>query len=82
MDLGSNWVLANDLGFSERYLAAVGRLTPEDLQRVACKYLTENNRSTYALLPRGSAPKVEVSVATSIDHPSGSLSWGTDSGFW
>ena len=69
MDFGSNWVLANDLGFSERYLAAVGRLTPEDLRRVACEYLIETNRSTYALLPRGSAPKVEVSAATSTDHP-------------
>ncbi|MBL9175054.1 MAG: insulinase family protein [Verrucomicrobiales bacterium] len=69
LDLGSNWILANDLSFSERYLAAVGRLTPEDLRRVACKYLVESNRSTYALLPRGSAPVVEVSAAMSTDLP-------------
>ena len=39
-DLGGNWLAANDLNFSERYLAAVKRVTPADLQRVAPQYLT------------------------------------------
>ena len=34
-DLGGNWMLTHDLNFSERYLAAVRRLTPEDLRRAA-----------------------------------------------
>ena len=55
-DLGSNWLAANDLSFSERYLAAVKRVTPADLQRVAAQYLTAENRSLYALLPNGTAP--------------------------
>ena len=38
-DLGGSWLAANDLNFSERYLAAVKRVTPADLQRVAREYL-------------------------------------------
>src|SRR5215475_2298349 len=67
-DLGSNWLAANDLSFSERYLAAVKRVTPADLQRVAVQYLRAENRSVYALLPTGTAPKPSVSVEASKDH--------------
>jgi zinc protease len=55
-DLGGSWLGASDLNFSERYLAAVKRLTPADLQRAARAYLTTENRTLYALLPAGSAP--------------------------
>lgn len=68
-DLGGNWMAAHDLQFSERYLASVRRLTPDDLRRVANEYLTESNRTSYALLPHGSAPKPEVTVAGGSDHP-------------
>src|SRR6202044_79434 len=50
-NLGGNWIAANDLNFSERYLAAVKRITLADVQRVARHYLTEENRTLYALLP-------------------------------
>ena len=56
-DLGANWLTANDLSFSERYLASVKRVTPADLQRVAREYLTPENRTLYSLLPVGTAPK-------------------------
>jgi zinc protease len=56
-DLGSNWLAANDLNFSHRYLDAVKRVTPADLQRVAREYLLPDNRTVYALLPTGAAPK-------------------------
>ena len=46
-DLGGSWLAANDLNFSERYLAAVKRVTPADLQRVAREYLTPENRTLY-----------------------------------
>jgi zinc protease len=59
-DLGSNWLSANDLNFSERYLAAIKRVTPADLQRVAREYLTPGNRTLYALLPKDTAPKSVV----------------------
>jgi len=68
-DLGSNWLAANDLNFSERYLAAVKAATPQELQRVAHTYLTPENRTLYALLPNGTAPK-QVDVAeTTTEHP-------------
>jgi len=61
-DLGGNWLAANDLNFSERYLAAVKRIKPADLQRVARQYLTTENRTLYALLPNGAAPKATTMV--------------------
>lgn len=59
-DLGSNWLSAGDLNFSQRYLAAVQRITPADLQRVAREYLTAENRTLYALLPNGTSPKTSA----------------------
>ena len=56
-DLGSNWIAAGDLNFSERYLAAARRVTPAILRRVAREYLAPSNRTLYALLPPGAAPK-------------------------
>ncbi|MEW6159494.1 MAG: pitrilysin family protein, partial [Verrucomicrobiota bacterium] len=55
-DLGNNWLAAADLNFSERYLAAVRRIKPADLQRVASTYMSSENRTLYALLPRGHRP--------------------------
>lgn len=68
-DLGGSWLAANDLNFSERYLAAVKRITPEDLQRVAREYLNASNRTLYALLPNGTAPKLAVTGVESSDAP-------------
>jgi len=68
-DLGGSWLAANDLNFSERYLAAVKRVTPADLQRVAREYLTPENRTLYALLPAGATPKAVVEDETSQDQP-------------
>ncbi len=68
-DLGANWLTANDLGFSERYLAAIKNVTPSDLQRVAVQYLTPENSSLYALLPNGTAPKQAALVEGSLDNP-------------
>jgi len=68
-DLGSSWLAASDLTFSERYLAVVQRVTPADVQRVANKYLTPENRTLYALLPEGTTPKVSVTTETNSDGP-------------
>src|SRR6185437_9820638 len=68
-DLGSSWLTASDLTFSERYLAAVKRVTPADVQRVAREYLTPENRTLYALLPEGTAPKISHSSEFSTDSP-------------
>jgi zinc protease len=68
-DLGGNWIVASDLGFSERQLAAVKLVAPADIQRVAREYLTAENRTLYALLPEGSAPKPKTEVETRGDQP-------------
>lgn len=56
-DLGGSWLAVGDLGFSQRYLEAVSRVTREDLRRVAAAYLTTENRTIAALLPKGHRPK-------------------------
>jgi zinc protease len=68
-DLGANWLAAADLNFSERYLAAVRRITVEDLQRVARQYLTTENRTLYALLPSGTSPKELHATELIVEHP-------------
>ncbi len=77
-DMGGSWMAANDLNFSERYLAAARQVTPAILQRVARAYLAPANRTLYALLPQGAAPKssetLEVSAESTvrkIDFPNG-----------
>ena len=52
-DLGGNWLAANDLNFSERYLAAVKRVTPADVQRVAREYLRPQTRVVGIYVPTG-----------------------------
>jgi zinc protease len=66
-DLGSNWMAANDLNFSERYLAAARKVTPALVQRVARQYLTPTNRTVYALLPTGAAPKEREAAKASVE---------------
>ncbi len=68
-DLGRSWLVANNLTFSERYLAAVKRVTHGDVQRVARQYVTAENRTLYALLPNGTSPKISATVETNSDQP-------------
>jgi zinc protease len=67
-DLGGSWLAAQDLDFSERYLAAVKRVRPTDLLRVARQYLTDENRTVYALLPTGSTPPPATRRVETEDH--------------
>jgi zinc protease len=68
-DLGASWMAARDLNFSHRYLAAVQAVTPVDLQRVARVYLTSENRTLYALLPKGTSPRVTHVASQCVDAP-------------
>ena len=68
-NLGGNWLAANDLNFSERYLATVKKVTLADVQRVARQYLTPENRTLYALLPEGAAPKTNANIESNADNP-------------
>lgn len=68
-DLGGSWLAANDLSFSRRYLEAVKKVTLEDVQAVARKYLTAENRTLYALLPSGTRPAESRALEVVADHP-------------
>lgn len=59
-DLGSNWMLSRNLDFSRDYFKAVEALTPEDIQRVAKKYLRNDALSATSLNPVGSLKKDAV----------------------
>jgi zinc protease len=68
-NLGGNWLAANDLNYSERYLDAVKRVTIADIQRAVRQYLTQENRTLYALLPTGTAPKPVLETSVSKEFP-------------
>src|SRR6202030_2519268 len=53
-DLGGNWLLTRNLNFSRDYLAAVQKVTLDDIRRVATNYLTSDNLTVVSLNPRGS----------------------------
>jgi zinc protease len=52
-DLGSNWKLARNLNFTRHYLDEIGKVTKEDIQRVANKYLTPESINVTSLNPPG-----------------------------
>src|SRR5438105_3267914 len=52
-DLGSNWFLTRNLNFTRDYLAALQKITPDDIRRVAAKYLTNDNLTIISLNPKG-----------------------------
>jgi zinc protease len=60
-DLGSNWFLTRNLNFTREYLATVQEITPDDIRRVAGKYLTSDNLTIVSLNPQGAlAAKTET----------------------
>ncbi len=68
-DLGSSWITMGDLGLSARYLESVRHLTCDDLQRVARRYLTPENRTVCALLPTGCQPVEALAARETIPGP-------------
>ncbi len=70
-DVGSNWLLTRNLNFSRDYLAAVQKVTLDDIERVAANYLTDSNLTVVSLNPKGSlAAKAEgpkVAAAAEIE---------------
>lgn len=60
-DIGSNWLLTRNLNFSRDYLAALQKVTLDNLRRVASKYLVDDNLTVVSLNPKGSlAGKGEI----------------------
>jgi len=68
-DLGGNWIAVQDLHFSERYLAAVRAVGPDDLQRVVGTYLRDENRTVFALMPKDAGAPAEFSAPAITSHP-------------
>jgi zinc protease len=68
-DLGANWLAAGDLHFSDHYLDSVRALRPSQLRKVARQYLTQDNLTLYALLPKGTSPRRQHTTASRTDQP-------------
>ncbi len=62
-DIGSNWLYTRNLNFSRDYLAAINRVTPADLQRVAAQYLVDDRLNSTSLNPTGSLAKASAAQA-------------------
>ncbi|MES2707888.1 MAG: pitrilysin family protein [Verrucomicrobiota bacterium] len=54
-DLGGNWHSAHHPDFTRSYLAAIDRVTPEDIRRVAVTYLIPDGITSVSLNPPGEA---------------------------
>ena len=63
-DLGSSWFVTRNLNFTRDYLEAVQKVSLDDIQRVARRYLVEENLTVVSLNPRGvlAAQTTEASV--------------------
>ena len=62
-DLAGYEVLVGDPQFAYRYLEGVRRATPEDLRRVAVKYLLRERSTTVKLQPKGTLSFIEKAVS-------------------
>ena len=56
-DLGGNWLLTGNLNFTREFLAALAAVTPEDVRRVAQRYLDPEQLILSAVHPPGAARK-------------------------
>lgn len=68
-DLGGNWHAAHHPDFTRTYLAAVDRVTPEDIQRVARLYLLPDTLTVVSLDPPAEALAATASTAASDGLP-------------
>ena len=59
-DLALNEALAGDFKFTEKYIQEIRRVTPEDILRVANKYLQKDNLSIVSLIPREDRKETEL----------------------
>ena len=69
-DLGSNWMLTRNLNFTKHYLEEIAKVTKEDVQRVAKKYLGAESMNISSLNPVGS---VHSQTATAPESKSGEI---------
>lgn len=69
-DIGSNWQLTRNPGYTRDYFAALQRVTPADIVRVAAAYFTDSNLTVTSLNPPGSLP-VRARAAAAV--PAGAV---------
>jgi zinc protease len=69
-DLGSNWMLARNLNFTKHYLEEIAKVTKEDVQRVAQKYLAPEAINISSLNPVGS---IQLKTAAVMESQSGEI---------
>lgn len=67
MNLGHYQMVTGDPLFDQKYYAALGRVTSEDIQRVARKYLTPQNTSLVVLQPEA-GPQISTAKLEEITH--------------
>ena len=61
-DLCENQILTGNYDFSSRYIEGVEKLTKSDIKRAAMRYLTAENMTEVALVPKSSAALPDVRV--------------------
>ncbi len=68
-DLGSNWQLTRNCQFTRDYLAALQRVTVDDLARVARAYFTDQNLTVTSLNPPGTLGKAVAETSGTSAGP-------------
>lgn len=61
LDLGSSWLAAQDLNFSELSLERIRTVTSEDVRRIVRTWFREENSVHYSLMPKGSKSSEKTS---------------------
>jgi zinc protease len=64
-DLGSNWMLARNLGFTRDYLQRISKVDAASVSEVARRYLVDGGLSTIEVGPERELPVVNVSTGLS-----------------
>jgi zinc protease len=76
-DLGLNWLYARNLDFSRHYLERLQAVTPEDVERVISRYLTDSNLTVAVLRPQTESKRVSISKRSTEEPQLRRLSDGT-----
>jgi zinc protease len=71
--IGSSWFVARDITFDQRYLAGVRDVTADDVQRVAMKYLNQNNMTVVSINPPGKARPTSADTGSTSARTSAEL---------
>lgn len=68
MKLGHYQMVAGDPDFEETYYAALGKVSPDDIRRVARRYLTTENTSVSLLSPESDEAVAEEALIAAVEQ--------------